>query len=89
MASTRSKVRGIILAASAATIVATGAFYGAGLKTQTERKHEQRIQMEATPAERIAHLEQRKGILVAKRNGLQKKIDEIRERMARKEAAKT
>lgn len=38
MASTGSKVKSIVLAASAAVIAATGAFYGASLKTQTERK---------------------------------------------------
>lgn len=51
-----------------------------------EDDQERRVQLEATPAERIAQLEQRKELLVTKRNGLQRKIDELQEKLARRQA---
>lgn len=44
-----------------------------------KKEHKQEIQRirEATPAEKIAQLEQSKGALIAKRMGLEKKIHEL------------
>jgi len=71
------QTRRIVWTGSIAAITATGAWYGAGLKIKKEHKQEiQRIR-EATPAEKIAQLEQSKGALIAKRMGLEKKIHEL------------
>ncbi|ESZ91603.1 hypothetical protein SBOR_8002 [Sclerotinia borealis F-4128] len=70
------KVKRIVWTCAITSITAVGAIYGAGLKTQGEHKKEIRKVREATLSERISHLEQQRGALVAKRIGLEKKIKE-------------
>jgi hypothetical protein len=100
-AAQRQKIRRIVWTGAVAAVTATGAWYGAGLKTKSEIKHvwanlfssflpptginqltgkmTQVVQKqhEATPAEKIARLEEQRGALVAKRMGLERKIKEL------------
>ncbi|MCJ1314882.1 hypothetical protein MMC15_000196 [Xylographa vitiligo] len=85
------KARRVILTASVAAITATGAWYGAGLKAHQERKQEVVAVRESTPAERIAMLESTRGQLIAKKIGLERKIQELEKRrsgMSREEAGR-
>ncbi|KAI6788772.1 hypothetical protein KC325_g8994 [Hortaea werneckii] len=50
-------VRTWILTGSVAAITATGAWYGAGLKTRQEYNQERGVRLQATPAERIEQME--------------------------------
>ena len=74
------KLRRIILTASIATIAATGAWYGVGLKTDQERKKEIATIGQSTAAERIATLEAAKSDLMARKLGLERKIGELERR---------
>ncbi|MCJ1283176.1 hypothetical protein MMC26_002503 [Xylographa opegraphella] len=85
------KARRVILTVSIAAITATGAWYGAGLKTHRERKKEVVAIQESTTAERIAMLESARGRLMAKKIGLERKIQELERRqagMSREEAGR-
>ncbi|MCJ1470050.1 hypothetical protein MMC07_008695 [Pseudocyphellaria aurata] len=75
-----NKTRTIILTCSIAAITATGAWYGAGLKAQQEYKRDTRARTEAGPAEMIARLQETRTGLVAKRNGLERKIADLEAR---------
>jgi len=76
----QQQVRRIVWTGSIAAITATGAWYGAGLKTKQEIKDVVQKQREASPAEKIAQLEEHRGGLVAKRIGLERKIAELEAR---------
>jgi len=78
--SQQQKIRRIVWTASIAAVTATGAWYGAGLKTKQEVGQARLKQREATPAERIAQLEEQRGALVAKKLGLERKILELEAR---------
>ncbi|MCJ1434166.1 hypothetical protein MMC27_003533 [Xylographa pallens] len=85
------KARRVVLTASVAAITATGAWYGAGLKAHQERKKEVVAIRESTAAERIAMLESARGQLIAKKIGLERKIQELERRrdgMSREEAGR-
>ncbi|TVY23808.1 hypothetical protein LHYA1_G006776 [Lachnellula hyalina] len=71
------KIRRIVWTGAIAGVTATGAWYGAGLKIQRDAKRDVQKRYEATPAEKIAQLEEQRGGLVAKRIGLEKKIQEL------------
>ncbi|KAB8294745.1 hypothetical protein EYC80_006707 [Monilinia laxa] len=71
------KIKRIVWTGAIASITVVGTIYGAGLKTQGEHKQQVRKVREATLAERIAHLEEQRGVLVGKKMGLQKKIEEV------------
>ncbi|RMZ24612.1 hypothetical protein D0859_11346 [Hortaea werneckii] len=73
-------VRTWILTGSVAAITATGAWYGAGLKTRQEYNQtpqERGVRLQATPAERIEQMEIAKTRLLAQRAELQSKIDRL------------
>jgi len=55
----------------------TGAWYGAGLKSKKEVKQVVQKQREATATEKIAILEEQRQGLMAKRYGLERKINEL------------
>ncbi|KAF7853237.1 hypothetical protein EAF04_010739 [Stromatinia cepivora] len=74
------KIKRIIWTGAIASVTVVGTIYGAGLKTQGEHKQQIRKIHEATLSERIAHLEEQRGVLVGKRMGLEKKIEEARMR---------
>ncbi|SLM33323.1 hypothetical protein LPUS_01788 [Lasallia pustulata] len=80
--SQQQKIRRIIMTVSVAAITATGAWYGAGLKTKQEIKREIKARREATPMAKIAQLEEARSGLVAKRLGLERKIAELEARQA-------
>ncbi|MCJ1393345.1 hypothetical protein MMC18_006218 [Xylographa bjoerkii] len=85
------KARRVVLTVSVAAITATGAWYGAGLKAQQERTKEVVAIKESTAAERIAMLESARGELIAKKIGLERKIQELERRrsgMSREEAGR-
>ncbi|KAK5019972.1 hypothetical protein LTR60_000961, partial [Cryomyces antarcticus] len=92
-------IRRWIITGAVAGVTATGAWYGAGLKTRQEftqvrtlilapttvadallYHQEKRVRTEATPAEKIAQLENARGGLVVKRTALERKIEEMRAR---------
>lgn len=81
-AATQRKIRRIVWTGSIAAVTATGAWYGAGLKTKSEIKEKMKKHREATPEEKIAVLEERRGTLIAKRLGLEKKIQQLEMRAA-------
>ncbi|KAI9644372.1 hypothetical protein NHQ30_007729 [Ciborinia camelliae] len=70
------KIKRIVWTGAIASITVVGTIYGAGLKTQGEHEQQIRKVREATLSERISHLEEQRGILVAKKMGLEKKIEE-------------
>jgi len=71
------KIRRIIWTGAIASVTATGAWYGAGLKIQRDVKLDVQKRRESTPAEKIEQLETQRGGLVAKRIGLEKKLREV------------
>lgn len=71
------KLHRIIVAGSIVAITATGALYGAGLKTGRDNKKAVTTVREATPAEQLAMLETTRLSLVEKRIGLERKIEEL------------
>ncbi|TVY35172.1 hypothetical protein LOCC1_G006977 [Lachnellula occidentalis] len=71
------KIRRIIWTGAIASVTATGTWYGAGLKIQRDVKKDVQKRYEATPAEKIAVLEEQRGGLIAKRIGLEKKLREV------------
>ncbi|KAL3422753.1 hypothetical protein PVAG01_06910 [Phlyctema vagabunda] len=78
--SQHQKIRYMVLTGAIASTTAVGAWYGAGLKIQKEHKEEVQKRREATPAEKIALLEETRGTWTAKRAGLERKLHEIQMR---------
>jgi len=75
--SQQQKIRRIVLTASVAAITATGAWYGAGLRIKDEAKTISEKRREATVEEKLALLDEKRGQLVTKRIGLERKIAEL------------
>ncbi|KXL50394.1 hypothetical protein M433DRAFT_2097 [Acidomyces richmondensis BFW] len=73
-----------ILTASVAAITATGAWYGAGLKTRQEFRRDRRTILETSPAKRIEEMEAFKALLLQRKAELQAKIDHLAARNAKK-----
>lgn len=73
----QQKIRRIVWTAAIGAITATGVWYGAGLKTRSEWKQVAEERREATPAEKIAQLQEHRGGLVAKKLALEKKIRDL------------
>jgi len=71
----------VIYTGAFAAVTIVGAIYGAGLKTQEEFKAEKTKIIEATPEQRIAQLEARRSALVSQRIPIQRKLDEVQERI--------
>ncbi|KAL1311251.1 hypothetical protein AAFC00_001440 [Neodothiora populina] len=82
-ATTTQAVRRWVMTGSVAAITMTGAWYGAGLKTQHEFKQEVQARKEASAAERIAQLEVSRTELARKRIAIQKKLDELATKSAK------
>jgi len=72
----------MVFAVSITVVTISATLFGAGLKQDQQVKANKRKVREATPAEKIAVLEEHRGGLVAKRNGIERKIEEIRKRAA-------
>ncbi|RMX74425.1 hypothetical protein D0869_12603 [Hortaea werneckii] len=70
-------IRTWILTGSVAAITATGAWYGAGLKTRQEYNQDRGVRLQATPAERIEQMEIAKTRMLAQKAELQSKIDRL------------
>ncbi|KAL9072596.1 MAG: hypothetical protein Q9161_003454 [Pseudevernia consocians] len=81
------KARTLILTAGVTATAVTGAWYGAGLKTKQEIKEKVKARAEATPADKMAILEQTRSGLMAKKIGLEQKISQLEARVARKGGA--
>ncbi|KAL2042747.1 hypothetical protein N7G274_004506 [Stereocaulon virgatum] len=71
------KARSAILAASTGIIAAVGAWYGAGLKKNQEKKQAVEARRQATTADKIAILEEARLALITKKNALETKIAEV------------
>ncbi|KAF2773373.1 hypothetical protein EJ03DRAFT_347886 [Teratosphaeria nubilosa] len=84
-----SNTRTIAITLSVAAITATGAWYGAGLKTRQEYKQERNTVLEATPAQRIEQMELAKGRLYEQKRELQAKIEKLEAKASRNGAAAT
>ncbi|EHL00999.1 hypothetical protein GLAREA_02373 [Glarea lozoyensis ATCC 20868] len=76
------KIRRIVWTGAIASVTAMGAWYGAGLKIQSEEKKIMKERLEATPAEKIKLLEQQRIELLTKRHGIEKKIRQLEMRGA-------
>ncbi|OCK84727.1 hypothetical protein K432DRAFT_400869 [Lepidopterella palustris CBS 459.81] len=81
----QQKIRRFIMTGSIAAITATGAWYGAELKTRQEFKQEKQKALEATPEEKIAQLEIARERLVSKRKEMERKIAAVTARRIAKE----
>ncbi|CAD6572277.1 MAG: hypothetical protein ASARMPRED_005219 [Alectoria sarmentosa] len=77
------RARTVILTAGVTATAITGAWYGAGLKTKQEIKQQVKSRAEATPADKIAYLEQTRSGLMSKKIGLEHKISQLEARVAR------
>jgi len=89
--SSRLRVRTLILSLGVFFITATGAWYGASLKTN-QQLHTQKskiLEATTTPAEEIASLEERKAVLMAKRAALERKIEGLEKKRRNGEEGKT
>jgi len=75
--SQRQKIRRIVWTGSIAAVTATGAWYGAGLKAKEEYKVISQQRREATVDEKIAILNEQRSALIAKKLGLEKKIEQL------------
>jgi len=80
MSAQQQKIRRFVWTVSIAAVTATGAWYGAGLKMRHEANEVVQKRREATPAEKIAQLEEQRSGLIAKRLGLERKIVELEAR---------
>jgi len=80
MSAQQQKIRRIVWTVSIAAVTASGTWYGAGLKMRQETNEIVQKRREATPAEKIAQLEEQRGSLIAKRLGLERKIAELEAR---------
>ncbi|KAI9721263.1 MAG: hypothetical protein M1812_002425 [Candelaria pacifica] len=84
--SQQQRIRRIVLTGAIAAITATGAWYGAGLKTRQELKLEVKARRDATPAEKIAQLETARSSLLARKFGLERKIADLEARKSKETA---
>ncbi|KAI1766091.1 hypothetical protein GGR53DRAFT_487375 [Hypoxylon sp. FL1150] len=78
-------LRRLIYTGAFAAVTAVGAIYGAGLKTQADRKQEVRRIVEAPPEERVLDLEARRAALLTQRRPLDAKLEEVRRRIRARE----
>ncbi|KAG9234279.1 hypothetical protein BJ875DRAFT_18105 [Amylocarpus encephaloides] len=78
----RLKIRRIVLTGAIASITVVGTWYGAGLKIQKDAQQASEQRAGATPAARIAFLEDQKRELMAQRYGLERKLRQIEMRAA-------
>jgi len=85
----QQKIRRFVMTGAVFAITATGAWYGAGLKTQQEFKKEKKILLEASPEERIAQLESAKARLMSKKLEMERKIAEVSARRIAREQKKS
>jgi len=76
------KAKRLLWAVSFTVVTISATLFGAGLKQNQQVAANKRQLAEATPAEKIKVLEEHRGGLVAKRNGVERKIEEIRRRTA-------
>ncbi|KAL7621200.1 hypothetical protein AAE478_008517 [Parahypoxylon ruwenzoriense] len=83
----RRRVRNIVWTGVFAAITIVGTIYGAGLKTKQDYKAEKKKVMEAPIEDRIRGLEERRAALVSQKAPLESKLDELRVRIAKAEAA--
>ncbi|KAK7513587.1 uncharacterized protein IWZ02DRAFT_16388 [Phyllosticta citriasiana] len=69
-----------VMTGAFAAVTATGAIYGAGLKTQSEQGQARKVAQEVPIEARIAGLEQKRAHLLEQKAGLDKKLAEIKAR---------
>ncbi|KAK3057246.1 hypothetical protein LTR09_002285 [Extremus antarcticus] len=74
---TPQALRRYIWTGAITAITATGALYGAGLKTRQEHKHEKAVALESSPAEKLEQLEAAKVKLLRQKADLQSKLDRL------------
>ncbi|KAK7723403.1 hypothetical protein SLS57_004597 [Botryosphaeria dothidea] len=82
-------IRRVILTGAVSAITVTGAFYGAGLKTQQEYKQARKTVYELPIEERIAGLETKRARLLTQKEDLERKIAEIESRRGATSKAQT
>ncbi|KAI0912215.1 hypothetical protein F4824DRAFT_358400 [Ustulina deusta] len=68
-----------------AAVTIVGTIYGAGLKTQQEYQEEKKQILETSVEERIGALEARRAQLMGQKRPLEKKRDELRLRLQKKQ----
>ncbi|KAF2658446.1 hypothetical protein K491DRAFT_593143 [Lophiostoma macrostomum CBS 122681] len=85
--STQQTVRRWILTGSITAIAATGAIYGAGLRSRQQYEEKRKKAVEATPEDMIAQLEVVRSELVGKKLEMERKLAQITARRLQKEEA--
>ncbi|KFY44322.1 hypothetical protein V494_01552 [Pseudogymnoascus sp. VKM F-4513 (FW-928)] len=80
----KQTVRRVVMTVSVAAITATGAWYGAGLKTQKQAIEAVEKHRELSADEQLAILNERRGQLVGKKMTMERKLAELE---ARKQGA--
>ncbi|KAF2499229.1 hypothetical protein BU16DRAFT_603220 [Lophium mytilinum] len=81
----RQTIRRFIMTGAVAGITATGALYGAGLKTKQEWKQEKQKVLDATPDEKIAQLEIARERLEGRRKEMERKIAQVAARKSKRD----
>ncbi|KAB5547016.1 hypothetical protein GE09DRAFT_197650 [Coniochaeta sp. 2T2.1] len=76
------KYKRMVWTGAFAAITFMGTIYGAGLKTRMEYKEEKKLLTEAPIPDRIDALETRKGQLLSQRIQIERKLQELRRKMA-------
>ncbi|KFY74931.1 hypothetical protein V499_05058 [Pseudogymnoascus sp. VKM F-103] len=76
----RQTIRRVVMTGSVAAITATGAWYGAGLKTQKQATEAVEKHREVTAEEQLALLNERRGQLVGKKMTMERKLAELEAR---------
>ncbi|SZF02664.1 unnamed protein product [Blumeria hordei] len=79
----RQKFRSYALGLGVALTAIFGTWSGASLKVQRQAQKEAEKQLQVTPSEAIAMLEQRKNSLLAQQDKIERKIQEIGNRAAK------
>ncbi|KAF2227167.1 hypothetical protein BDZ85DRAFT_277075 [Elsinoe ampelina] len=74
-----------IITLGVAAITVSGAYAGANLAVDQDKKKERQALQQAGPTELIAQLEMYRTRLIGQRNDLEKKLDEISRRKASKQ----
>ncbi|KAB5559803.1 hypothetical protein GE09DRAFT_1220472 [Coniochaeta sp. 2T2.1] len=76
------KYKRMVWTGAFAAVTFVGTIYGAGLKTRMEHKEEKKLLTEAPISDRIDALETRKGQLLSQRIQIERKLQELRRKMA-------
>ncbi|KAI5307205.1 hypothetical protein KEM56_002938 [Ascosphaera pollenicola] len=78
--------RAKLLTGGMTVAIITGSLYGAGLKSRSEQKHKAENERKQSPIEALNVLQVARDELVVKRNRLEKQIQDVKMRQAKRKA---